>query len=78
MLVIRMRRVGTTKKPFFRVVVTEAKTAGRAASSRTSGPTSAFEASEGGDQQGAPAALAEARRAAVGFGAHVDREAPFA
>lgn len=27
MLVIRMRRVGTTKKPFFRVVVTEAKTA---------------------------------------------------
>ena len=27
MLVIRMRRVGTTKKPYFRVVVTEAKTA---------------------------------------------------
>ena len=26
MLVIRMRRVGTTKKPYFRVVVTEAKT----------------------------------------------------
>ena len=27
MLVIRMRRVGTTKKPFFRVVVTEARSA---------------------------------------------------
>jgi small subunit ribosomal protein S16 len=27
MLVIRMRRVGTTKKPFFRLVVTEARTA---------------------------------------------------
>lgn len=27
MLVIRLRRVGTTKKPFFRIVVTEAKTA---------------------------------------------------
>ena len=27
MLVIRMRRVGTTKKPYFRVVVTEAKSA---------------------------------------------------
>ena len=27
MLVIRMRRVGTTKKPYFRVVVAEAKTA---------------------------------------------------
>ena len=27
MLVIRMRRVGTTKKPYFRVVVTEAQTA---------------------------------------------------
>jgi small subunit ribosomal protein S16 len=27
MLVIRMRRVGTTKKAYFRVVVTEAKTA---------------------------------------------------
>ena len=27
MLVIRMRRVGTTKKPYFRVVVTEARSA---------------------------------------------------
>jgi len=27
MLVIRMTRVGSTKKPFFRVVVTEARTA---------------------------------------------------
>jgi len=27
MLVIRMRRVGSKKKPYFRVVVTEAKTA---------------------------------------------------
>ena len=27
MLVIRMRRVGTTKKPYFRVVVTEARAA---------------------------------------------------
>jgi len=27
MLVIRLRRVGTAKKPYFRVVVTEAKTA---------------------------------------------------
>ncbi|HEY1303143.1 MAG TPA: 30S ribosomal protein S16 [Vicinamibacterales bacterium] len=27
MLVIRMRRVGTTKKPFFRLVVTEARSA---------------------------------------------------
>jgi small subunit ribosomal protein S16 len=27
MLVIRMRRVGTTKKPYFRVVVTEGRTA---------------------------------------------------
>jgi len=27
MLVIRMRRVGTTKKPFYRLVVTEARSA---------------------------------------------------
>ena len=27
MLVIRMRRVGTTKKPYFRLVVTEARSA---------------------------------------------------
>jgi small subunit ribosomal protein S16 len=27
MLVIRMRRMGSSKKPFFRVVVTEARTA---------------------------------------------------
>ena len=62
MLSIRMTRVGSKKKPFFRVVVTEARSASREQLRRERGDVQpALEAGEGGDQQGARGALAEAR-----------------
>ena len=77
MLSIRMTRVGSKKKPFFRVVVTEARSALQSSFVENLGHLQpALEAGEGRDQQGARAALAEEGRAAVGLGAHAAREAP--
>ena len=62
MLSIRMTRVGSKKKPYFRVVVTEARSALQSSFVENLGTYNPrVEAGEGGDQQGAPAALAEAR-----------------
>ena len=76
MLVIRLRRAGSKNRPFFRVVVTESRSArdGRFVevlghyNPRTKPETLVIDRERAG-------ALAEGRRAAVGHGAHADRSA---
>ncbi len=63
MLSIRMTRVGSKKKPYFRVVVTEARSALQSRFVENLGTYNPrVEAGEGRDQQGAHAALAEQGR----------------
>ena len=77
MLSIRMTRVGSKKKPYFRVVVTEARSARRAASSRTWGPT--IRASKPAKVEINKERMQHWLKqggAAVGLGAHAAGEAP--
>jgi small subunit ribosomal protein S16 len=61
MLAIRMRPVGSKKKPYFRVVVTEAKSARESSFVENVGTCSPRETGPCGDQQGTGSALVEAQ-----------------
>ena len=79
MLSIRLRRAGSTKKPYFRVVVIEARSGARRQLRREPGHLQpAVEAGTGRYQQGAHRALAEEGRAPVGLSAHAAQQAPVA
>ena len=61
MLSIRLRRAGSTKKPYFRVVVTEGRSARDGSFVENVSMQPAVEAGRSGDRQDASRPLAEAR-----------------
>jgi ribosomal protein S16 len=75
MVVIRLRRAGSKKRPFFRVVVTDSRAARDSSYVEVLGHLQpAHQAGDAEARSRASGALAEARRAAVRHGPHaVDR-----
>ena len=76
MLVVRMRKAGSKKRPFFRVVVTDSRAARDSSFVEILGHYNPRTAGDRRRPPGPRRLLDQQGRAAVGFGAHADQASP--